>query len=280
MSVGTPQPVASPASAPPSQAPREIKIVSHSNLFYWWPVWAAGFLMALITLIDGHHMAVVPADSKTNQALEVTLSDGTKVRDRSVIVAPEKKKIEDDPKLHMSGNKLLGVFFAMILVLVIVITNVPLRGMWSILVIIGIFTLILILRLAGVLEQLYLISSQLDIRLNLGGYLFISVFLFAIWCVTIFFFDRRIYIVFTPRQFKVCTEVGGGEKVFDAMGMTMEKQQSDFFRHKIIGLGAGDLVVKTAGAQSQHFDLPNVLFINNKVQAIEALMGKQVVENK
>lgn len=39
---------------------REVKIVSHSNLFYWWPVWVAGYLMALLTYWDGHLMAIVP----------------------------------------------------------------------------------------------------------------------------------------------------------------------------------------------------------------------------
>src|SRR4051794_38468454 len=37
-----------------------IKIVSHSDLFYWWPVWAVGFLMAFLTYQGGNHMAIVP----------------------------------------------------------------------------------------------------------------------------------------------------------------------------------------------------------------------------
>jgi hypothetical protein len=269
-----------PAPAAPTRETREIKIVSHSNLFYWWPVWAAGFLMAAITWFDGHLMAVVPNHSKTVQARSIVPESGDTINNRIAIVLPEKAKFEEDPKLHATARKGIGVIFVTVLLLVIVITNVPLRGMWSILVIVGCLTIALIFQLLGWWEAILANLYLLDIRINMGGYLFISLILLLIWCMTVFFFDRRIYIVFTPRQFKVCNEVGGGEKVFDAMGMTMEKQQSDFFRHKIIGLGAGDLVVKTAGAQSQHFDLPNVLFINNKVQAIETLMGKQVVENK
>ena len=39
-------PVAVPAAA--HEVP-EMRIYSHSALFYWWPVWVFGFLFALIT---------------------------------------------------------------------------------------------------------------------------------------------------------------------------------------------------------------------------------------
>ena len=37
--------------------PREVHIVAHSMLFYWWPVWAVGLLMAGLTWLDGHRLA-------------------------------------------------------------------------------------------------------------------------------------------------------------------------------------------------------------------------------
>src|SRR2546421_298972 len=46
-----------PRVAPPKQ---ELTIISHSNLLYWWPVWAVGFLMGILTLIHGTLLAVVP----------------------------------------------------------------------------------------------------------------------------------------------------------------------------------------------------------------------------
>ena len=36
---------------------QEIKIVSHSNLFYWWPVWAVGYLMAILGGTDSGKVA-------------------------------------------------------------------------------------------------------------------------------------------------------------------------------------------------------------------------------
>src|SRR5262245_66404077 len=64
-------PAATPsAPAPPAPERNEVVVVSHSNLFYWWPVWACGFLMALITWIDGHLMYVVPKGTKASTEIE------------------------------------------------------------------------------------------------------------------------------------------------------------------------------------------------------------------
>src|ERR1700732_1128925 len=43
-----------------ARAPPEIKIISHSNIFYWWPAWVAGFAVALISYTQGHDVAIVP----------------------------------------------------------------------------------------------------------------------------------------------------------------------------------------------------------------------------
>src|SRR5262249_26921948 len=180
-----------------------------------------------------------------------------------------------DPRIHMARSKAYGVIFFTVLLVVIFITNVPLRGMWSVVIIISVIAISLILHLAGLWEGIINRLSLLDVRINMGGYLMVSVVLFAIWLLTLLFFDKQIYMVFTPRQLKVKTEIGGGEKVYDAIGMNLEKQRSDVFRHRILGLGSGDLIVKTSGAPAHHFDLPNVLFITKKVQMIEDMLAKQ-----
>src|SRR5262249_56667119 len=41
------QPV--PVSVVPDTRPTEVVVISHSPLFYWWPVLAVGFLMAAIS---------------------------------------------------------------------------------------------------------------------------------------------------------------------------------------------------------------------------------------
>jgi hypothetical protein len=282
-------------AAKPAEQEREIRIVSHSNLFYWWPVWAIGLVMAILTLIDNHRMAVVPSSAEARRNWQVvTAPNQTETREGIILppgkdakhakqLAPADADEPAQPTLHMASTGTYGVIFLITLLLVIVITNVPLRGMWSVVIIVSVILLSIILGLAHwdgrswweiIIEKL----SLLDIRINAAGYVFVSLILFAIWLLTFLFFDQQVYMVFTPGQLKVRTEIGGGEKAFDTMGMTVEKQRSDLFRHWILGLGSGDLVVNTTGAGVHHFDLPNVLFIGKKVQQIEAMQReKQVV---
>jgi hypothetical protein len=283
MSIEEPQ---SPTSKAASDD-RQITVISHSSVFYWWPVWAVGFLLGVFSLLSGYRMAVVPKGAEIVRGAEVigpTL-DGkeTRYKNRDVLVLPEKKYLTQDPddphsppqKLRqISKGRESGVLFATILLLVIVITNVPLRGLWSFLVILLIVALSIIFALAGWWEVIFRYFSYLDIRINAGGYIFISTILFAVWLFTVLVFDKQIYMVFTPGQFKVCTEIGGGEQTYSTVGLTLEKQRSDLFRHWILGLGSGDLIVKTSGAQAHHFEMPNVLFISRKMQQIEDMVRK------
>ena len=85
-------------------------------------------------------------------------------------------------------------------------------------------------------------------------------------------------MVFSPGQFRVRLEIGDAETAYDTAGMTIQKQRSDLFRHWFLGIGSGDLIVRTAGAQTHQFDMPNVLFLGRKVREIEDLLrSKQVV---
>jgi hypothetical protein len=279
------------APPPVTRSQDQITIVSHSNLFYWWPVWAVGFLLGVLTLLDGHYMATVPSGTRAARGVEVPIvqKDGsTKTEKREVLILPAGGRLSTvdlrdpgsapaDPRLHIARGKNYGVLFATVLILVILITNVPLRGMWSVVIIILAIMLTVIFALAGWWEYIFQHLALLDIHINAGGYFFISGVLFLVWLLTLVFFDRQVYMVFTPGQLKVCTEIGGGEKVYDAVGMTLEKHRSDLFRHWILGLGSGDLTVKTSGAQAHQFEMLNVLFIGKKVQQIEDMLKKKAV---
>ena len=212
--------------------------------------------------------------------------------ERDILVAPKGAHLwPDDPKddrknpkgpleqphLAISHSKNLGVLFCTILLIVIFITNVPLRGLWSVIVIFFIISLSVIFALLEWWEPIMKALSLLDIRINLGGYLFISGVLFILWLVVFLLFDQQIYMVFTPGQFRVRLEIGEAETAYDTSGMTIQKQRSDIFRHWILGLGSGDLIVKTAGAQMHTFDMPNVLFLGRKVKQIEDLMKSKTV---
>ena len=275
MSTSTP-PVQPMAIKPPDQ--QEIVIVSHSTLFYWWPVWALGFVFFLLTLfVNPHLMALVPPGTLAEKQRPVLGPDDP----RDVLILPKGGKLLEDPhnpgnplplKVHVSPSKSYGVVFAIMLFLVVLITNVPLRGLWSVMVLVVILLLTIILWLAGWWERILASLDQLQIYINAGGYLTISILLFGLWFVTFVFFDRQIYMVFSPGQLKVRQEIGGGESTFPTQGINFQKQRSDLFRHWILGLGSGDLIVKTSGANPQHFEMHNVLFVGYKVKQIDEML--------
>lgn len=281
------------APAPGTSALTEIKIISHSNIFYWWPVWAVGLLMAGLTMAGGKRMVLVPPDAEARRDITIAQPSDTGqpkivVREGIIIekghLPPDKADNVNDPlpkplqpKLRMANTSSLGVVWATILLLVIVITNVPLRGLWSVVVIVMILLIAVIFGLLDWWSTILDTLSVLDIRINMGGYLFISLILLGIWLVSMIFFDRQVYMVFSPGQVKVCLEVGGGETSYDTMGLVIQKQRDDLFRHWILGLGSGDLIVRTSGANAHEFHLPNVLFVGRKLQLIEEMQRERPV---
>jgi len=268
-----------PAPATP-RASNEIRIVSHSNLFYWWPVWAIGLLLGFLSWADGSLLALVPEKTKVlhNSSGSGTDLEGKeeKFEGRSILLSPSSKELSD-PHLHIAKNKSYGVFFTIVLLLVIVITNVPLRGLWSVVVLVTIVLLSIIFALADWWAPILDALGRLHIHINTAGYFVISSSLFAIWILTIALFDSQIYMVFTPGQLRVRQEIGGGEAAYDTAGMVIQKQRNDLFRHWILGLGSGDLIVNTSGATTHHFDLPNVLFVGYKVRQIENMLREKAV---
>lgn len=284
--MSTPSPQA-PATSSGSNGKREIRIYSHSALFYWWPVWATAFLMAILTLLNGSRMAIVPANTvaakvETEKTYGQLLDEEGKPSNKSekldgryVLVAPPDRPLES-PHLFMHPSKNLGVLFITILLVIIFISNVPLRGLWSLIVVLGIVLISVIFALADVWSTLLGYFVLLQIHINMAGYMAIGGVLFIIWAVTVFMFDRRRYVVVTSGQVRVCEAVGSGEQLFDVTGMSVQKRQDDLFRHWIVGLGSGDLIIP-ATASHKEIDMPNVLFIGSKIREIEKLIKEREV---
>jgi hypothetical protein len=286
-----------PHATPVTPARQELKIVSHSNLFYWWPVWVVGYLMAVITLIHGTLLAVVPektvavkdiaAGSEGKVRAEVVgqaTTSHTDVNNRSALLFPEnfnwkedEKKLLKEPKIHMSSSKGPGIIFFTVVLLVIFITNVSLRGLWSVLVIVLVILAATLLSVFRVWDDVFDLLGLLDIRVSMGGFIAVSTALLVLWLVAFFFFDPRMYMIFSAGQIRYCLEVGDAEHVHDTTNMSVRKQRDDVFRHWILGLGSGDLIVTTGGAKPETFDLPNVLFIGGKLKQIEELLRSRPV---
>ncbi len=258
-----------------------IKIVSHSDLFYWWPVWAVGFLMAFLTYQGDHRMALVPAGTVAERGRLVEGHDGP----RDVLIAPPVKGLPANaetggavqPELRMAASAGPGAVFATVLLLVVLITNVRVRGVWTLVVLLGALFLSVVFALAGWWDHVLRLVGAADIHINALGYLCISATLFAVWLVVVLFVDRLTYVTFSRGQFRVHTAVGAGETAYEVIGMVIHKRRDDLFRHWILGLGSGDLIVRTGGANPQTIELPNVLFVGSKLRAAQQMLQEREV---
>jgi len=276
------------AQALGSKSTDEIAVYHHATLFYWWPVWACGFIMCIVTLIDGGRMAVVPSGSeavKVDKRTVGSVPGGTELQTtqtgQNLLILPANgsKAVSLEPKPEfrmMSRNRDLGLVFATVLLATILSTSVPLRGLWSVVLVLFVVLVIVILALTPWLTRVINAISLIDIRINVGGYCFISAVLLIMWILAVFVFDRRMYMAITSGQVRVCTAIGTGETVYDTAGLTFQKRQDDLFRHWIIGLGSGDLILHRTNV-NQEIDFPNVLFIGGKIREIEKLIKEKEV---
>jgi len=282
---------ASPATTSPAHTHTavpdvEIRIYGHSNLFYWWPVWAVGFILALLTYLDGHVMAVVPAGTQVETAQVLPGHDD---RPRDVLVAPAGTTVpqlpgargdETQPRLRVAANNNYGVVFVGTLLLVIVITNFIQRGLASVIAVAGFVIVSLTLALLGWWDDILAWFGGFDIRMNAGGYMAISVPLFALWLFSTFVYDHLTYLVISRGQARVRQSIGDGEIAVDASGLLLEKKRDDLFRHWMLGLGSGDLHVKTGAPSNLNFDLPNVLLVGTKLSRIQNLLREKEIASE
>jgi hypothetical protein len=108
--------------------------------------------------------------------------------------------------------------------------------------------------------------------MNTGFYLVFSTGILIIWLMMFFVFDRLTYWRLRPGQMTEERLIGGGAESFDTNALRFQKHRSDFFR-TVLGFGAGDLRATTAGGRGATIEIPNVLFVDGKVHAIEKLIS-------
>lgn len=164
--------------------------------------------------------------------------------------------------------------YLLVLFLVILITNFSVRGLASGMVIMGAVLLAVVLAWVGWWDEVFSWFGHLRIHLTLGAYFWFSTLMFPAWAVTVFGLDRLSYWEFTPGQLTHKSLYGAGSKSYNAQGMGLEKHRDDLFRHWLLGLGSGDLKISTSGATREQIEVPNVLFIGSKVEAMQRLIAE------
>jgi hypothetical protein len=211
---------------------QEIRIYSHSTLFYWWPAWAFGFAFALLSLAQED---ILTADQK-----------------------------------HASSS--LGLSYISILLILIIFTNVKLRGINSVALLLGIAFITVLFAWFGWWDYIAKIIPHLSVHMDTGFYFVFSTVLWAIWLMFFFIFDRLTYWRVRPGQLTIEHLIGGGAESLDTNALRFQKLSSDLFR-ATLGWGAGDLQVTGVGQPGSTLYLPNVLLAGRKVQAVERLIA-------
>ena len=282
--------VPAPPGAPKPHRETQITLVSHTNLFYCWPIWALAFLMAFVTYLEGNRLAVVPGGTKVDKVgdnrYELTVPEKGETPSLSKAVnatAPvsgvnvnfdAKKGLDKEvftPRI--SGRSWPGGIFIVGLVLTIVVTNVPLRGLVSFLVIILLVALSLLLALLDLWDKVFDLLGNLHIHINMAGYLTLGIVMLIAWALTTFAFDPLTYVQFTPGQVKVCEHIGDSVQAFNSNTVSLEKKRDDLFRHYIFGLGSGDLILKVGGGAARNeIRMNNVLFLGSRLPRVENMI--------
>jgi hypothetical protein len=242
----TPAPAA-PVSAPAMQAPSvydpnaptvpTLRIYGHSSFFYWWPVWVAGYIMAILTYVNGISV---------------------QVGDRQELFHPSKN---------------VGVIYSAVLFFVILFTNVTVRGLASVVSVLAIMFLTVLFAYLGWWDTILSWLPHLSVHMNLGFYILFSTLIFLVWAGSTFIYDHMSYWVIRPGQITHDFVVGGAQKSYDTRMMVFEKLRQDLFRQWILGFGSGDIVISTTGAKKEELHIPNVLFVDYKVQQIQRLIA-------
>ncbi|MGO8753122.1 MAG: hypothetical protein ACLQNE_44840 [Thermoguttaceae bacterium] len=215
----------------------EVTVYAHSALFYWWPLWVAGYVMALLTWL--HHEQVV------------------------IGARPE--------WFHPSRNP--GVIYTLLLLLLILVTSARIKGMRAALIIATLAFFALLFAHLNWWEAILGWIGDQSISMSLGFYLFSSSLLCVAWFISVFLVDHLSFWRFRPGQ--VTHEYLGGivDKSYDTDNMTILKRQDDIFRHWVIGLGSGDLNMQTMGGRGVEMNVPNVLFVIGKISRIQRLIA-------
>src|SRR5919201_350522 len=94
---------------------KEIRIYQHSMLFYWWPVWVLGYVMAVWTWWDGHRMAILPKDATVHRSAEGKTYTLDVPHPEHAVTLNEAASADHGFRLHVSENPRLGAIFVAIL---------------------------------------------------------------------------------------------------------------------------------------------------------------------
>jgi hypothetical protein len=224
-----------------------IRVYQHSDLIYWWVVWAYGYFCALLTYLQGR---------------PVVLSDDG----RQVLFHP---------------SAWLGISFTVLVLFVLIFTNARARGVKSLVL----FLLLLVIGFGVQILQgwdgLLSYFPLLLVYMNQAFYVLFSSILLAAWLISVFFTDRLSYWEFAPGLITRRQRFSEGAESFATPHLQTRRQSDDIFVHRVLGLwflgfGTGDLDIQfSVPTGERHYHLQNVWRVGAVERDINRLVAKQ-----
>ena len=220
-----------------SQGQNELRFYGQSTLMYWWPVWLVASVIAFLTWKQG-----------------------------IVISGPEFE-------MRVHPNRGLGVIFLAVLSIVVLVTNVHMRGLTSIVVILSCLLGTMLLAYYKQWEGIFRLYGVTAIYINLTFYVIFVAAHFFLWAFVVFVTDRLSFYRLKPGQLTRENLFGMGRKSWNTSNVRFEKVMDNPFRNWILGLGSGDLVITTI--DNEKITIRNVPFLGSKINKMERLIAIQ-----
>jgi hypothetical protein len=209
----------------------KVVVYQHSDLLYWWVVWAYGFLCAALTALRG-----VP----------VTLAQGHK----AVLIYP---------------GAWMGISYVMLVLFVLVFTNARARGIKSLVLFLILAVIGLTVQLTWGWNEILAFFPLLLVNMNLAFYLLFSSLLLAAWAFVVLGTDHSTYWEFAPNSIAKKYWFTDAAESYTSPQVETSRQSDDIFVHRLLGLwflgfGTGDIEIRfsTAGSGQKVFFLKNV----------------------
>jgi hypothetical protein len=236
---------ATPAQpATTAQVLRGIRIYEYSDLVYWWAIWFAALVCAVLTALSGESIQI------------------------------------GDKALKVHTSPWVGIAFLVVMFSTLIFTQMRARGLHAIILLMAIVILGLVVHMSvgwvAVFDQLTLIK----VHMNLAYYVVVFVVSFAIWFYAAFIHARLTYGVVNAAEVGWRSPLTGQIETYKPLNFHVGKRSDDLIVHKIlglgfIGLGTGDIIVKfdVPGGSSQNHVFKNVWRPEAKIAKMETLIS-------
>jgi hypothetical protein len=173
----------------PAEPPRDAQVIvfGHSWLLYWWPVWVAGYVMALLTWLHP-----VPVQIGNAHVL-------------------------------FSSRTSLGVSYALVVLLTVLVNNTNMRGLVSLVVVLCVGFLALLFAYFDWWPDILNWFGQQPVYADMGFYIFLSTGLLLIWALVVLVFDHLSFWRIRPGQVTHEYVLGAVESSYDTDNMVFTK---------------------------------------------------------